>query len=158
MAWDSWKLASESEWPWNKIEWDSEVSSEVKTTYILSQPPCPDNVHSNSITGKLEPTNWWSWKRLTHVLAWGFKIRIQLSKAWWRLTSGTCTHAWRSWGSAVMSHSRCSKKRIQGRVCCNLWWKETSKKESTTEANAMQNFYPMSDFWSFYQDDVGWQN
>ena len=42
----------------------------MKTTYILSQPPRPDNVRSNDITWKLEPTNWSSWKRLTHVLAW----------------------------------------------------------------------------------------
>ena len=62
--------ATESEWPRNKIEWESEVSSEVKTTYILSQPPCPDNVCSNDISWKLEPMNWSSWKWLTHILAW----------------------------------------------------------------------------------------
>ena len=62
--------ASEAEWPRSKIEPESEVSTEVKTTYIVSRPSRPANVRSHDITWNLEPTNWSSWKRLTHVLAW----------------------------------------------------------------------------------------
>ena len=120
--------ATESEWPRNKIEWESEVSSEVKTTYILSQPPCPDNVCSNDISWKLEPMNWSSWKWLTHILAW--VIRFVCNS---QMHGGD-----RQVGLALMP------EEVEEVQWCLIWdaqrkefrEKETSKKESTIETNA----------------------
>lgn len=68
-------LKAENDWRQIKIEEGSEVRTELRKTFIISQPQNFISIPvSKNPTWNLNPVNWLSWTRLTGVTSWVFRF------------------------------------------------------------------------------------